>query len=126
MSDLPRFPGLPRPPGRAKLSAGGWVDDRRGVGREEQAGSSPTGRGSTQKRLENMQEAAMRRRVWETLALVSAVTLGAILDGNIARAAGWADRLFTEQGHDFGPVPRGAKVRHAFALTNRLSEPVTI
>jgi hypothetical protein len=42
------------------------------------------------------------------------------------RAAGWADRLFNESGHDFGPVPRGAKVRHAFVLTNQFTEPVTV
>lgn len=41
-------------------------------------------------------------------------------------AANWADRLFTEAGHDFGPVPRGAKVRHPFVLFNRLNEPLTI
>ena len=65
----------------------------------------------------------MRRRVWGTLALV---VLGLTGNDRVARGAGWADRLFTEQAHDFGPVPRGAKVRHTFVLTNRLSEPVTI
>ena len=34
--------------------------------------------------------------------------------------------LFRETGHDFGPVPRGAKLRHPFVLTNRLAEPITI
>jgi hypothetical protein len=43
-----------------------------------------------------------------------------------AAAAGWAEGLFSEQGHDFGPVARGAKVHHPFILTNRLNEPVTI
>jgi hypothetical protein len=43
-----------------------------------------------------------------------------------ARAAGWADALFSERGHDFGPVARGVKVRHSFALTNRLNESITI
>jgi hypothetical protein len=46
--------------------------------------------------------------------------------GPSAWGAGWADALFAESGHDFGPVPRGAKVRHAFVLTNRLAEPITI
>lgn len=64
----------------------------------------------------------MRRHVWKTLALV----LAAALVGPSARGAGWADRLFSEQGHDFGSVPRGAKVRHNFAVTNRLDEPLTI
>jgi hypothetical protein len=40
--------------------------------------------------------------------------------------ASWADAFFSESGHDFGPVPRGAKVRHSFVLTNRLSESVSI
>jgi len=43
-----------------------------------------------------------------------------------ADAAGWADSLFAERAHDFGPVPRGAKVKHDFILTNRLAEPITI
>ena len=43
-----------------------------------------------------------------------------------AKAAGWADRLFSESAHDFGPVPRGAKVRHNFVLTNRTGEAITI
>lgn len=45
-----------------------------------------------------------------------------------ARAQGgsWADGLFNEHGIDFGAVPRGAKVRHNFVLTNRLNEPVNI
>ena len=41
-------------------------------------------------------------------------------------AANWAESLFAEKGYDFGPVPRGAKVRHDFVLTNRLAEPLTI
>jgi hypothetical protein len=42
------------------------------------------------------------------------------------RAAGWADAMFAERAHHFGSVPRGAKVKHDFVLTNRLAEPVTI
>lgn len=41
-------------------------------------------------------------------------------------AAGWADSLFPERSHNFGPVPRGAKVKHDFALVNRLGEPITV
>jgi Protein of unknown function (DUF1573) len=43
-----------------------------------------------------------------------------------AGAANWADGLFAETAHDFGPVPRGGKFRHDFLLTNRLAEPVNI
>jgi hypothetical protein len=48
----------------------------------------------------------------------------------LARGAGrpgsWADGLFTERQHDFGNVPRGAKVRHAFVLSNNTETPVSI
>lgn len=56
------------------------------------------------------------------------VLLGTLLIGTAGQSvlAGWGEDLFTESGHDFGPVPRGAKVRHDFILTNRLAEPVTI
>jgi hypothetical protein len=70
------------------------------------------------------QEAVMRRRVtWPELVLLSTVLA---LLGSGARAANWADPLFSERSHDFGPVPRGAKVRHNFVLNNKLSEPLTI
>src|SRR5262245_2725080 len=42
------------------------------------------------------------------------------------QASGWADSLFAERSHNFGAVPRGAKVKHEYVLTNRLSEPLTI
>ena len=38
----------------------------------------------------------------------------------------WAESLFNEHAIDFGPVPRGAKVRHRFVLTNRLNETITV
>jgi hypothetical protein len=43
-----------------------------------------------------------------------------------AAAANWAEGLFTEKAHDFGPVPRGGKFRHEFLLANRLNEPLSI
>jgi hypothetical protein len=48
------------------------------------------------------------------------------LVGGSVRAAAWPDTLFTENRHDFGTVPRGVKVKHNFALVNRLSESITI
>jgi hypothetical protein len=65
----------------------------------------------------------MTRRALCSLCLGLAVTS---LGGGTARAAGWADSLFAEKAHNFGPVPRGAKVRYDFGLTNRLAEPITI
>jgi hypothetical protein len=59
-----------------------------------------------------------------SVALVGALVLA--MPAGAARAASWADGLFREAGHDFGPVPRGAKLRHPFVLENRLAEPITI
>ncbi|HEY2158772.1 MAG TPA: DUF1573 domain-containing protein [Isosphaeraceae bacterium] len=42
------------------------------------------------------------------------------------RPGGWSEGLFAERQHDFGPVPRGAKVRHPFVLTNTTAGPVSI
>ena len=41
-------------------------------------------------------------------------------------AGSWTDTLFAENRHDFGSVPRGAKVKHDFVMVNRLAEPITI
>ncbi|MHB1561667.1 MAG: DUF1573 domain-containing protein, partial [Isosphaeraceae bacterium] len=62
-------------------------------------------------------------------ALLRGMVAGWVLMGSgvgPASAASWADRMFPESRHDFGPVPRGAKVKHDFLLVNHLSEPVTI
>ncbi len=63
-----------------------------------------------------------RRMVWAMMA--GALALGMMAPS--VRAAGWADSLFPERAHDFGPVPRGAIVKHNFQMVNRLAEPVTI
>lgn len=68
----------------------------------------------------------MRRRVLKTVVGFAAWATVLGLSAETARAAGWADALIREQSHDFGPVPRGAKVRHPFVLINVLNEPVTI
>jgi hypothetical protein len=38
----------------------------------------------------------------------------------------WADKMFAERSHDFGPVPRAAKIEFAFPLTNPYKEEVHI
>ncbi len=43
-----------------------------------------------------------------------------------AVGAHWADGLFVERSHDFGPVPRGGRYHHEFVLTNRMAEPISI
>ncbi len=65
----------------------------------------------------------MKRAVYGGIVAVW-ILLGA--GSGIVQAAAWADRMFPENRHDFGPVPRGAKVKHDFVLVNHLSEPVTI
>lgn len=75
-----------------------------------------------------MQIDGVMKAAWLGLVLVGAGGLGVGLLGNPpARGAeSWAEALFAEQAHDFGPVPRGAIVRHPFVLTNRYAEPITI
>lgn len=63
-----------------------------------------------------------RRMVWSVLGGLLLIVQGT----STAQAANWADSLFAEKTHHFGPVPRGAKVKHDFVLTNRLNEPLTI
>ena len=41
-------------------------------------------------------------------------------------AATWADNLFTEQGKDFGLVPRGPTLTHYFLVTNKSDKPAHI
>ena len=65
-----------------------------------------------------------RRIVGSALVGLVLVTLG--VGSARAGAQNWAERMFTELGHDFGPVPRGAVVRHNFAMTNRTAESLTI
>ena len=65
----------------------------------------------------------MARRM--VLAMVGGLLFGLVGTGNVT-AAGWADSMFPERAFNFGPVPRGAKVKHDFVLVNRLAEPVTI
>src|SRR3954454_11141885 len=43
-----------------------------------------------------------------------------------AESRNWAEKMFREFGHDFGPVPRGAVVRHNFVMTNRYADALTI
>jgi len=63
-------------------------------------------------------------RAWYRGVLASWLLVG--MGTGWVRAAAWTDALFPENRHDFGPVPRGAKVKHDFHLVNRLAEPITI
>lgn len=64
-----------------------------------------------------------RRRM---IAALAGCLAACLIGVSPSHAANWADSLFAEKAHHFGPVPRGAKVKHEFVLTNRLGEPVTI
>jgi hypothetical protein len=65
----------------------------------------------------------MKRALYRGI-VASWVLLGA--GAGLVQAAAWADRMFPENRHDFGPVPRGSVVKHDFMLVNHLAEPVTI
>jgi hypothetical protein len=66
----------------------------------------------------------MRRHMaWLGVAVLGLSTLAS---GSAAEVNSWGSSLFTESGINFGPVPRGAKVRHQFVLTNRLKETVSV
>jgi hypothetical protein len=67
----------------------------------------------------------MSRRGIGRVVVVGALVLLSATRGR-AEPGSWADSLFDKHGIDFGPVPRGAKVRHNFVLTNRFQEPLTI
>jgi hypothetical protein len=43
-----------------------------------------------------------------------------------ASGASWADAMFEELSRDFGSVPRGPALTHAFRLTNKTGQPVHI
>lgn len=69
------------------------------------------------------------RGIAGTLVLGWVVGIGvwsAMGTGTARASEKWADSLFAELSHDFGPVPRGAIVRHNFVLTNRFDEAITI
>jgi hypothetical protein len=58
-----------------------------------------------------------------------AVGFGVLAGVGAAPAAapeGWAEALISQRSHDFGPVPRGAVLHHAFVLDNRTGESITI
>ena len=53
------------------------------------------------------------------------MVFGSVFDVS-ARATDWTEGMFAEKRHDFGPVPRGAKVRHNFVFNNWSGEVVSI
>ena len=58
-----------------------------------------------------------RSGLWIALVLATATQ---------ANAQSWAEKMFTETSHDFGPVPRAAKVEFPFTLTNKYKDDVHI
>jgi hypothetical protein len=65
----------------------------------------------------------MTRRPYVAAAI--ALIVGAI-SGTSAQAQSWADGMFSELNHNWGPVARGATVRYPFRMTNTTNEPITI
>jgi hypothetical protein len=72
-----------------------------------------------------MEEATMRR-LFLTRMLVGMMLAAGATSAASAGQKSWPDTLFAEREHDFGPVPRGAKVRHPFVLTNNTENPISI
>jgi Protein of unknown function (DUF1573) len=66
----------------------------------------------------------MGRRI--TGSALALLVVAALAVSARAEVQNWAERMFTELGHDFGPVPRGAVVRHNFVMTNKYAESLTI
>ncbi len=54
------------------------------------------------------------------------VTLAVSLFATTASAQQWAEKMFPEKSHDFGAVPRAAKVEYEFVLTNLYKDDVHI
>src|SRR5262249_30778228 len=69
------------------------------------------------------QEAMMARRIGSSI-IASWLVLG--MQGGLAWAGAWSDGLFVESRHNFGMVPRGVKVKHAFLMFNKTAQPITI
>jgi len=62
----------------------------------------------------------MLRRASLLFAVLFSMAGQALADGS------WADKMFAERSHDFGPVPRAAKIEFKFPLTNLYKEDVHI
>lgn len=56
--------------------------------------------------------------------LFLAIAVG--LQGSMLWGQEWADKMFSELKHDFGAVPRAAKVQHRFVLTNLYKEEIHV
>jgi len=65
----------------------------------------------------------MFRRMGLATAAVATVSL-ALLHASSASAQQWAEKMFSENGHDFGAVPKAAKIEHRFKVTNLYKEDI--
>ncbi|MBI1322670.1 DUF1573 domain-containing protein [bacterium] len=74
-------------------------------------------------RVSIMEDRFMKRRA--LLAATFAVLAG-IFSANPVQAQSWADPMFSELNHNWGPVARGATVRYPFRMTNTTNEPINI
>ena len=69
----------------------------------------------------------MRRKILaQALVGIALAAWAAATSSGAEHAGAWAEGLFAERQHDFGNVPRGAKVRHTFVLTNSTPNPISI
>lgn len=63
-----------------------------------------------------------RRQLYAT----AVAMLFCLISSGTVNAQSWADRMFNELSHNWGPVARGATVRYPFYMTNTLNEPINI
>ena len=75
--------------------------------------------------LRNIGEKAMLSRGWFGLFSI-ACGFALTLVSSVASAQDWAEKMFTEKSHEFGSVPKAAKVEYAFVITNPYKEDVHI
>lgn len=68
-------------------------------------------------------EGWISRRSWWCVLAIGLTALGF---ASAVRADEWTDLLFPSNRHDFGVVPRGARVKHDFTMVNRSNETLTI
>ncbi|MDX2035676.1 MAG: DUF1573 domain-containing protein [Isosphaeraceae bacterium] len=68
----------------------------------------------------------MSSRLGFVVLALSTLVTGGLATNRAAAQQSWADTVFSERAHDFGPVPRGATVRHPFVITNRTNVPIQI
>src|SRR5262245_55831913 len=62
--------------------------------------------------------------VEERIPMASRIAGLFLLVGVVSISQAGPESMFSEKGHDFGPIPRGTRLTHRFYFTNNTKEPV--